>query len=145
MFAVLLQFYKFECNSQVCQSLSKSVKIWPIFGTILYIFVMRQFYAFMNISFRFNFHFEICTNLQQSRYDLPQPWVKNAMQCCAWSVLIQTIMVVLVPQERLFWPEGWSVCMYGHILEGQISAVWLLIEAIDVALSAIFFRAMSDL
>jgi len=30
-------------------------------------------------------------------YDLPQPWVKNAMQCCAWSVLIQTIMVVLVP------------------------------------------------
>merc|ERR1719409_1121240 len=30
-------------------------------------------------------------------YDLPQPWVKNAMQCCAWSVLIQTLMVVAVP------------------------------------------------
>merc|ERR1719240_842728 len=30
-------------------------------------------------------------------YDLPQPWVKNAMQCCAWSVLVQTIMVVAVP------------------------------------------------
>jgi len=30
-------------------------------------------------------------------YDLPQPWVKNAMQCCAWSVLVQTVMVVAVP------------------------------------------------
>jgi hypothetical protein len=30
-------------------------------------------------------------------YDLPQPWVTNAMQCCAWSVLIQTVMVVAVP------------------------------------------------
>jgi hypothetical protein len=30
-------------------------------------------------------------------YDLPQPYVKNAMQCCAWSVLVQTIMVVAVP------------------------------------------------
>ena len=30
-------------------------------------------------------------------YDLPQPWVKNAMQICAWSVLVQTLMVVAVP------------------------------------------------
>merc|ERR1719498_1610802 len=30
-------------------------------------------------------------------YDLPQPWVKNAMQICSWSVLVQTLMVVAVP------------------------------------------------
>jgi len=30
-------------------------------------------------------------------YDLPQPWVKMAMQACAWSVLVQTLMVVAVP------------------------------------------------
>jgi len=30
-------------------------------------------------------------------YDLPQPWVKMAMQSCAWSVLVQTLMVVAVP------------------------------------------------
>jgi len=28
---------------------------------------------------------------------LPQPYVKNAMQCCAWSVLVQTILVLLLP------------------------------------------------
>jgi len=31
------------------------------------------------------------------KYDLPQPWVKMAMQCCAWSVVVQTLMVLLVP------------------------------------------------
>jgi hypothetical protein len=30
-------------------------------------------------------------------YDLPQPWVKNAMQSCAWAVLIQTVMVLALP------------------------------------------------
>jgi hypothetical protein len=30
-------------------------------------------------------------------HDLPQPWVKMAMQSCAWSVLVQTLMVVAVP------------------------------------------------
>merc|ERR1719498_2275325 len=30
-------------------------------------------------------------------YDLPQVWVKNAMQACSWSVLVQTLMVVLIP------------------------------------------------
>merc|ERR1719421_502955 len=30
-------------------------------------------------------------------HDLPQPWVKMAMQSCAWSVLIQTLMVVAIP------------------------------------------------
>jgi hypothetical protein len=30
-------------------------------------------------------------------HDLPQPWVKNAMQACAWAVLVQTAMVVAVP------------------------------------------------
>merc|ERR1719335_285246 len=30
-------------------------------------------------------------------HDLPQPWVKMAMQSCAWSVLVQTVMVVAVP------------------------------------------------
>jgi len=30
-------------------------------------------------------------------YDLPQPWVKQAMQACAWSVLVQTLMVVAIP------------------------------------------------
>jgi hypothetical protein len=30
-------------------------------------------------------------------YDLPQPWVKMAMQSCAWAVLVQTLMVVAVP------------------------------------------------
>ena len=31
------------------------------------------------------------------RYDLPQPWVKMAMQFCAWSVVVQTLMVLIVP------------------------------------------------
>jgi len=30
-------------------------------------------------------------------HDLPQPWVKNAMQSCAWSVLVQTLMVIAIP------------------------------------------------
>jgi len=30
-------------------------------------------------------------------HDLPQPWVKMAMQSCAWAVLVQTLMVVAVP------------------------------------------------
>jgi hypothetical protein len=30
-------------------------------------------------------------------HDLPQPWVKMAMQACAWAVLVQTLMVVAVP------------------------------------------------
>jgi hypothetical protein len=30
-------------------------------------------------------------------HDLPQPWVKMAMQAAAWSVLVQTLMVVAVP------------------------------------------------
>jgi hypothetical protein len=30
-------------------------------------------------------------------HDLPQDWVKMAMQSCAWSVLIQTIMVIAIP------------------------------------------------
>jgi len=31
------------------------------------------------------------------KYDLPQPWVKMAMQFCAWSVVVQTLMVLIVP------------------------------------------------
>merc|ERR1719377_118931 len=30
-------------------------------------------------------------------HDLPQGWVKMAMQSCAWSVLVQTLMVVAIP------------------------------------------------
>ena len=30
-------------------------------------------------------------------HNLPQPYVKMAMQSCAWSVLIQTLMVVAIP------------------------------------------------
>jgi hypothetical protein len=30
-------------------------------------------------------------------HNLPQPFVKMAMQSCAWSVLVQTVMVVLIP------------------------------------------------
>merc|ERR1719199_2369003 len=31
------------------------------------------------------------------KYDLPQWWVKFAMQLCAWSVVIQTLMVLFMP------------------------------------------------
>jgi hypothetical protein len=34
---------------------------------------------------------------EPDKHDLPQPWVKMAMQSCAWSVLVQTLMVLLVP------------------------------------------------
>merc|ERR1719460_1247301 len=30
-------------------------------------------------------------------HGLPQDWVKMCMQACAWSVLVQTVMVVCVP------------------------------------------------
>merc|ERR1719355_64509 len=30
-------------------------------------------------------------------YHLPQDWVKDSMQACAWSILIQTLMVLIVP------------------------------------------------
>jgi hypothetical protein len=31
------------------------------------------------------------------KYNLPQPWVKFAMQLCAWSVVVQTLMVLFMP------------------------------------------------
>jgi hypothetical protein len=31
------------------------------------------------------------------KYNLPQPWVKFAMQLCAWSVIVQTLMVLFMP------------------------------------------------
>jgi len=34
-------------------------------------------------------------------HDLPQPFVKMAMQACAWSVLVQTIMVLVIPLAGL--------------------------------------------
>ena len=34
---------------------------------------------------------------EPDKYDLPQPFVKNCMQACAWSVLVQTLMVLLIP------------------------------------------------
>jgi len=37
------------------------------------------------------------TQGKPDEYDLPQPWVKMAMQSCAWAVLIQTIMVLAMP------------------------------------------------
>ena len=41
----------------------------------------------------------ICYNAggDPDAHNLPQPWVKMAMQSCAWSVLIQTLMVVAIP------------------------------------------------
>jgi hypothetical protein len=30
-------------------------------------------------------------------YDLPQPWVKFAMHCASWSVVVQTLMVLFIP------------------------------------------------
>jgi hypothetical protein len=30
-------------------------------------------------------------------YDLPQPWVKFAMHCASWSVVVQTMMVLFIP------------------------------------------------
>jgi len=37
------------------------------------------------------------TQGEPDKYDLPQPWVKFAMQMCAWSVVIQTLMVLFTP------------------------------------------------
>jgi len=34
---------------------------------------------------------------QPDEYDLPQSWVKMAMQCCAWAVLGQTLVVLALP------------------------------------------------
>jgi len=34
---------------------------------------------------------------EPDKFDLPQPFVKNCMQACAWSVLVQTLMVLLIP------------------------------------------------
>jgi hypothetical protein len=34
---------------------------------------------------------------EPDEHNLPQPFVKNAMQSCAWSVLVQTIMVISIP------------------------------------------------
>ncbi len=34
---------------------------------------------------------------QPDEHNLPQPFVKMAMQSCAWSVLVQTLMVVAIP------------------------------------------------
>jgi hypothetical protein len=34
---------------------------------------------------------------EPDKYDLPQPYVKIAMQCCAWSVLVQTLVVLALP------------------------------------------------
>jgi hypothetical protein len=37
------------------------------------------------------------TGGQPEKYNLPQPWVKFAMQLCAWSVVVQTLMVLFMP------------------------------------------------
>merc|ERR1719453_2561046 len=37
------------------------------------------------------------TGGQTEKYGLPQWWVQGAMQVCAWSVLIQLIMVFILP------------------------------------------------
>lgn len=59
------------------------------------------------------------TQGETKKYELPQPWVRQAMQICSWAVLAQLIVILLVP---LFTGSEPVTDSDGNIDHNQIAA-----------------------
>lgn len=67
------------------------------------------------------------TQGETKKYELPQPWVREAMQVCAWSVLAQLIVVLLIPLFTGSEPVTDSDGNIDHNRIGSPQCAWIFV------------------